>query len=158
MIDKIDRTLRTAESWFMIIGITAMGIIMALQVFCRLFFTAITWSEELAKYIFVWVVFIGMSYGIGKRTHIRLDFFVEKLPAKMVKLAEIISDVICILIFAYLFVRSIEYFQFQATQNTATLPGIHMGYVVAAVPVSMVLCIFRSILDIIKVMRKENPA
>ena len=157
MIDKIDRTLRTAEAWFMIFGISAMGVIMAMQVFCRLFFTAITWSEELAKYIFVWVVFIGMSYGIGKATHIRLDFFIDKLPANMIKGAEIISDVICIAVFLYLLNPAFEYLAFQITQKTATLPGIHTGYVAAAMPVSLVLCIFRFALDIIKVLRRGEP-
>ena len=100
MLHKIDKGLAAAEVWFMVIGITAMGVIMAMEVFFRLFLSALTWSEELAKYIFVWVVFIGMSYGIGKGLHIRLEILEEKLPVKAVKKINVLIPFHFILIFA----------------------------------------------------------
>ena len=53
MLLKFEDALNKIEGWFMVIGIAAMGVIMTLEVFFRLFFFALTWSEELAKYIFV---------------------------------------------------------------------------------------------------------
>lgn len=155
MLHKIDKGLAAAEVWFMVIGITAMGVIMAMEVFFRLFLSALTWSEELAKYIFVWVVFIGMSYGIGKGLHIRLEILEEKLPVKAVKILSVVCDVFCIVIFAGLFQPSLEYLTFQCTQKAATIP-VHMGYVAAVMPVSLVLCIIRMALDIVKLMKGGN--
>ncbi|MCI8533756.1 MAG: TRAP transporter small permease [Lachnospiraceae bacterium] len=155
MLHKIDKGLAAAEVWFMVIGITAMGVIMAMEVFFRLFLSALTWSEELAKYIFVWVVFIGMSYGIGKGLHIRLEILEEKLPVKAVKILSVVCDVLCIVIFAGLFQPSLEYLTFQCTQKAATIPA-HMGYVAAVMPVSLVLCIIRMALDIVKLMKGGN--
>lgn len=139
----------------MIIGIAVMGVIMAMEVFFRLFISALTWSEELAKYIFVWVVFIGMSYGIGKGLHIRLELLEEKLPPKVVKNLSVLCDSICILIFALLFQPSLEYLAFQCTQKAATIP-IHMGYVAVVIPISLVLCSVRMILDIMKLLKGGN--
>ena len=155
MLHKIDKGLAAAEVWFMVIGITAMGVIMAMEVFFRLFLSALTWSEELAKYIFVWVVFIGMSYGIGKGLHIRLEILEEKLPVNAVKILSVVCDVLCIVIFAGLFQPSLEYLTFQCTQKAATIPA-HMGYVAAVMPVSLVLCIIRMALDIVKLMKGGN--
>ena len=155
MLHKIDKGLAAAEVWFMVIGITAMGVIMAMEVFFRLFLSALTWSEELAKYIFVWVVFIGMSYGIGKGLHIRLEILEEKLPVKAVKILSVVCDVLCIVIFAGLFQPSLEYLTFQCTQKAATIP-VHMGYVAAVMPVSLILCIIRMALDIVKLMKGGN--
>ncbi len=155
MLHKIDKGLAAAEVWFMVIGITAMGVIMAMEVFFRLFLSALTWSEELAKYIFVWVVFIGMSYGIGKGLHIRLEILEEKLPAKAAKILSVVCDVFCIVIFAGLFQPSLEYLTFQCTQKAATIP-VHTGYVAAVMPVSLVLCIIRMALDIVKLMKGGN--
>lgn len=155
MLHKIDKGLAAAEVWFMVIGITVMGVIMAMEVFFRLFLSALTWSEELAKYIFVWVVFIGMSYGIGKGLHIRLEILEEKLPTKAVKILSVVCDVFCIVIFAGLFQPSLEYLTFQCTQKAATIP-VHMGYVAAVMPVSLVLCIIRMALDIVKLMKGGN--
>ena len=137
MFQKIDKGLAAAEIWFMVIGIAVMGVIMAMEVFFRLFLSALTWSEELAKYIFVWVVFIGMSYGIGKGLHIRLELLEEKLPRKIARILSLICDVFCIAIFVSLFWPSLEYLTFQCTQKAATIP-VHMGYVAAVMPVSQV--------------------
>lgn len=152
MLKKIDKGLAAAEIWFMVAGIAVMGVIMAMEVFFRLFISALTWSEELAKYIFVWVVFIGMSYGIGKGLHIRLEILEEKLPKKVVRVLSIICDVLCIVMFAGLFLPSLEYLTFQCTQKAATLP-IHMGYVAIVMPISLCLCTVRMILDIVKIMK-----
>ena len=152
MFQKIDKGLAAAEIWFMVIGIAVMGVIMAMEVFFRLFLSALTWSEELAKYIFVWVVFIGMSYGIGKGLHIRLELLEEKLPRKIARILSLICDVFCIAIFVSQFWPSLEYLTFQCTQKAATIP-VHMGYVAAVMPVSLILCVIRMVLDIGKLMK-----
>lgn len=152
MFQKIDKGLAAAEVWFMVVGIAVMGVIMAMEVFFRLFLSALTWSEELAKYIFVWVVFIGMSYGIGKGLHIRLEILEEKLPRKVTRILSVVCDVFCIVIFVSLFQPSLEYLTFQCTQKAATIP-VHMGYVAAVMPVSLVLCMVRMVLDIGKALK-----
>lgn len=152
MFQKIDKGLAAFEVWFMVVGIAVMGVIMTMEVFFRLFLSALTWSEELAKYIFVWVVFIGMSYGIGKGLHIRLEILEEKLPRKAVRILSLICDALCIAIFVSLFRPSLEYLTFQCTQKAATIP-VHMGYVAAVMPVSLVLCVIRMALDMGKLVK-----
>jgi TRAP-type C4-dicarboxylate transport system permease small subunit len=45
-----------------------------LQVVLRTFFNEPqTWVEELSRYIFVWVVFVGAAIGVYHDNHIRLD-------------------------------------------------------------------------------------
>jgi len=149
MIDKVDNALCRIEEWFLIISVALMGLIMTAQIFCRLFFTALTWSEETAKYIFVWAVFVGLGYGIAKGVHIEMDFLIQKFSDKAKLILKIIVDFLCIIILIYLFMPSIDYTKFQATQNAATIP-IHMGYVAAAMPVSIILTCASLILDIIK--------
>lgn len=155
MLLKFEDALNKIEGWFMIIGIAAMGVIMTLEVFFRLFFFALTWSEELAKYIFVWVVFIGMCYGIGKGLHIRMELLEEKMPPVIKKLMLIVGDIILILLFIYLLGPSWEYFVSQCSQKVATIP-IHMGYVTIVVPISFVLCLIQIALDIVKQVKGEK--
>ena len=46
----------------------------------RYFFgNAIKWSEELARYIFLWQIWLGASYGVKKSKHIRIDIIFNKL-------------------------------------------------------------------------------
>lgn len=39
------------------------------------------WTEEVARLLFVWVVWVGAAAGLLRGTHIRFDFVVDRLPA-----------------------------------------------------------------------------
>lgn len=41
------------------------------------------WTEEVARLLFVWVVWVGAAAGLIRGTHIRFDFVVERLPARI---------------------------------------------------------------------------
>ncbi len=59
----------------------AMGVIAFMAVFYRfVLHDPITWSEEAARYMMVWVTFLGAGYAMGKGRHIGVTMFVEKLP------------------------------------------------------------------------------
>ena len=153
MIDKLDNGLRQVEKWCMVIALLAMGIIMTLEVVFRLFFGGLTWSEELAKYIFVWMVFIGMSYGIGKDIHIRLDVVTIRMPDKVKRILRIVTDVALVVMFVLLVRPSVQYYVSQTTQKTATL-GTSMGIVVVVMPISFIMCIIRLLLDCAKAVKE----
>ena len=53
-----------------------------LQVFTR-FITRdpLSWTEEAARYLYVYVVFLGSSAAVTERTHVAIDFLVLKLSA-----------------------------------------------------------------------------
>ena len=51
------------------------------QVVARYVFNhSLAWSEELARYIFIWQVWLGSAYCVVKNRHIRIDVFTDKLP------------------------------------------------------------------------------
>lgn len=72
-----------------------MGIIAFAAVFFRFVLAdPLTWSEEAARYMMVWVTFLGAGYAMGKGRHIGVTLFVDKLPegirSKVTFAAEII--------------------------------------------------------------------
>lgn len=46
---------------------------------------AIPWSEELARYIMIWMAYIGASLGIKRNAHLGIEAFVNKLPPTLTK-------------------------------------------------------------------------
>ena len=55
----------------------AMGVIAFMAVFYRfILHDPITWSEEAARYMMVWVTFLGAGYAMGKGRHIGVTMFV----------------------------------------------------------------------------------
>lgn len=58
-----------------------MGIIAFLAVFYRFVLNdPIRWSEEAARYMMVWVTFLGAGYAMGKGRHIGVTLFMDRLP------------------------------------------------------------------------------
>jgi len=52
------------------------------------------WTSELAVYLNIWIVFIGISFVTYSEAHIRLDFFVNKLGIKTQRVIEVVSYII----------------------------------------------------------------
>jgi len=84
------------------VGILLSVIVMLLfaQVLFRYLFNfSLHWTEELAKYLFVWMTFIGSVGAFKDRIHIGVDFFIELLPERFKYLMKIL-DILLITCFS----------------------------------------------------------
>jgi TRAP-type C4-dicarboxylate transport system permease small subunit len=50
-----------------------MTALIALQIVCRLASIPLSWTEELARYTFVWLIYMSCSYAVKKRAHIKVE-------------------------------------------------------------------------------------
>lgn len=72
--------------------LTVMTIIVMAQVLFRYVFHApLYWTEEAARYLQIWIVFMGASVGIRKGSHLGFTWFVERAGKKMQKACAILS-------------------------------------------------------------------
>lgn len=79
------RLLRWLDKYFeeslMLILLAAMVCIMGLQVFMRYVMqNSLSWPEEMTRYMFIWFVFLGISYGIRNDIHIRVNLLETFFP------------------------------------------------------------------------------
>ena len=73
ILSAIDKHL---EEVLMAVSLLGVVIMMSVHVFFRYVVKApLTWSEEATRYLFIWFVFLGISYGIENDTHIRVRCF-----------------------------------------------------------------------------------
>lgn len=80
-IQKVDKCLSMIENAVIILGLSAMFLILLAQVIMRYVFSRpLTWSEEAARFIFVYVSFIGISYAYRQKGHIRMEVVVNLFP------------------------------------------------------------------------------
>lgn len=71
--------------------------LLTLQVISRyLFGHSITWTEELAVIMFLWMTYLGISSAVTYRKHLRIDALLDVVPFKVKKALLIISDIIFI--------------------------------------------------------------
>lgn len=75
----------------------AMGLIAFAAVFFRfVLHSPLTWSEESARYMMVWVTFMGAGLAMKRRRHIGITFVVDRLPARMRLAVNTLAELIII--------------------------------------------------------------
>jgi len=131
-----------------VILVALMAIMTALiggQIFMRYVMQAsLSWSEELARYCFIWMAYISVSYAVKKDVHISTTAFVTMLPPRGIIMARILSHLI-FAGFAFLVVyegSALVEKLFGFGQRSSSL-GLLMGYVYLAPVVGFALVLFR---------------
>jgi C4-dicarboxylate transporter, DctQ subunit len=136
-------------------GATAAGILIVvlIQVVSRLLGTPVSWSEEATRYLFVWMVFLGLAAGFRTVESARVVVFIAAVPRLFRRLAVPIYVSSSILFFVLMGWTGISLVRQQIMMNeeTATLP-IPMWIIGLILPISAVLAIL-AILESLKSSR-----
>lgn len=82
------------EPVLIVTGVTLITFFISLQIVLRFFDNPISWAEELARYLFVWVIYLSISYAIRDDRHIRILAVLSLLPRLGQVICLIISDLI----------------------------------------------------------------
>ena len=165
MKDKVLKVVRwldnNAEITINIFLMSAMVIVLFIQVIMRrVFNNSLFWSEELARYMFIWLVYLGISHGARLKKHIKIDASLKLLPVKFRPYMEILGDVL-FLSFAVFVVYTAHRWvnlQIMLGQRSAAL-GVPMWIIFAAPMVGFGLTAIRQIQSIysrIVLIRQEG--
>ena len=77
LFSKLNKISEIAVMIFMI----AISVITFVQVVFRYVFNnSLFWSEEVGRYLLVWITFLGAAIGVNKGAHIGIDFIYSKIP------------------------------------------------------------------------------
>ena len=125
------------------------------QVFLRYVFNyAIPWSEELARYAFVWLIWLGAGLCVKERRHIRIDVITSRFPERVYKIFECIITLISIAFCVFLLYKSLSVVSMVARlKQTSPALKIPMSAVYASVPVSCAMMIIHYIEYLFKLFK-----
>ena len=134
-IDKIDVTLR--HSVGVILSIMTLSV--TWQVILRyLFKLPNMWSEELARFLFVWLVMFGSALAIRYNRHMSIDFIKQKLPARFQLVLSVLLTVLCMIFVSFVGWQGLQLLSITSHQLSGGL-RIPMAYPYMAIPVGSVL-------------------
>ena len=119
----LDKHFEEAISVFLMAVMTILG---TMQVILREVGASLAWTEELTRYLFVWLIYISSSYAIRMRGHIKVELISLIVKEKGKLILDLISNV-AFLIFAIL----IAIYGWQYVMNLATVrvqysPSLHL--------------------------------
>ncbi len=67
------------------------------NVICRFVLNAsLAWSEEIARFLFIWIVFIGSFFAYLTNDHLGLDLVVKAAPPKVAAWINVVADLLVV--------------------------------------------------------------
>lgn len=128
------------------------GILMAVIFLCATFpvlnrfmlHSSAPWTEELCRYAFIWVAFLGVANGVKRGTHLNVDLIDSVLPKKVKAVLDVVLDAAFLLLMAYMLKISIDYLMRVARYGTVSVGlKIPMWIVYSILPLFTTLTMVR---------------
>jgi len=149
---RIDRLLELAL--VLLMGANVLNVLW--QVFTRFVLqNPSSYTEELARYLLIWVGLLGASYAAGKKMHLAIDVVLQGLRNKAKVWVEIIIQIFVFLFSLFVMVMGgirLVSITLTLAQTSAALQ-IKLGYVYLVLPLSGILIMFYASVFIIERFR-----
>ena len=147
--DALDKICSAA----IVLMLGAMVIITGAQIICRTWFTALSWSDEVTRYLLIWSTFLGATVVYRHNGHISVTVLQDAVKPKVAKALRVAVHAICFVLFAVLFYYSTLYCI--KLKKTATAMPIKMKWIYMCIPISMVMMMIHSLLMGVEEATKE---
>ena len=143
--EPIDLSLYGWEDWVSFLLFWVLASIVFYQVFTRYFLgDPAGWTEEIARYFLVAVVFIGASMSVRKNNHIQVDVFYRFMPRLLARAMSLLVDLIRIAFFGYAAWLNWLLLERIGSQRMAIVE-LPMGWVFGAMLFGFILMFLRSL-------------
>ena len=143
-----------------VIQVTLFALLVGLSfvsVFSRYVFNySLTWAEELTRYMFVWLVYLGAALCVRRRKHIVMDMVISSFKGKPKKYLSLVNNLILFVFVVVLATQGFKMMPILSTQ-TSTALQVPMSFIYAAIPVGSVLMAFYLVLDSVLLVQDKLP-
>lgn len=143
---------RLADALLVLLFLLIFALVLA-QVVCRYVLgSPLVWSEELARYAFMWLGMLAWSLGSRRRSHIAVTFFVERMPPA-IRFALAIAVQASIILFCVLLVWHGVALTLRNVGLAAVTMPLSFALVYAIVPVGALMMILHAGIEIARLAR-----
>ncbi|MFT6773392.1 MAG: C4-dicarboxylate transporter DctQ subunit [Paracoccaceae bacterium] len=146
---------RNAERWALLVFYTLLVVTMAVEVLRReIFAYSSIWGEEVVRYAFIYLAWVGAAAAVKERAHIRIDVIFVYFPPRGKALLYIFGDLVM------LFVAVVALWWSFETVSVSWKFGsvshglrVSMVWFLAAVPLGFALMVFRLMQSLVRDVR-----
>ena len=144
-LQRLTAALDRLVCWVCISLLAVIFVVMVLQVTCRYVLgSPLVWSEELARYLYIWTCYLGAPIALRRGNHIAITLFVDWLPAKAIRAIAVFWHVIAFLFLIELAIQGAILTARSHTLIAITVP-IPWSLIYAVVPISAVLMMLETV-------------
>jgi len=142
-IHKLSDILDKIAEVVIVFMLGAMVLITGAQIVCRIFFTALSWSQEATRYLLIWSTLFGAGCVYKHGGHISISVLGDALPEKAKNILQIVIHLLCMILFALVVFYGIQYFGKQGSQLSAAM-RLPMRYVYLCIPIGCGVMFFHA--------------
>jgi TRAP-type C4-dicarboxylate transport system permease small subunit len=129
--------------------LTAIFSVMVVVVFAQVIFRysleqPLSWSEEVARYMFIWATFLGASVAFYENTHINVTYFTDHIPNVRARALVMILADLASMTFLGMYVYEgfvVSNRVFTLGQFSPSMEWLPIGLVYLAIPIGSLLMI-----------------
>lgn len=132
--------------WWAVCLLAALVLIVCLGVFFRYVLNAsLSWYDEFASYLLVWLTFYGTVVAAYHQRHIGFDLLVERLAPRMRQAVDLLAELAVLGFQFVLFYYGWILTQRMADETAISLPWVKMGWINSVLPISGALMLLISL-------------
>jgi len=146
-------TVRLVEETVPSLLVVLMFAVVIYQIFMRDVLTRPpTWADELARYLYIWMAFLGAALVSRRRAQIRMDFVPNMLHGRARAILLLIHEAAIVFFLLYALKSGLAFFAFLRKIPSPAME-VPSGYLVIAVPVACVLLLIHHLEHVVELVR-----
>jgi TRAP-type C4-dicarboxylate transport system permease small subunit len=127
----LDTTLKSVMVAMLVVLVVSVGA----NVFGRFVLNrSLAVSDELARFLFIWVIFLGAALAHLHREHIAVDLLVQRLPPSMHRAATVVQELLILVLMMALLISARGVMA--TAPGSSPLLGVPYNWINVAVPVA----------------------
>ncbi|MEM8730493.1 MAG: TRAP transporter small permease [Pseudomonadota bacterium] len=144
-MDLLRHIDRNAEKWLLLVFYVMLVVTMAVEVLRReIFAYSSIWGEEIVRYSFIYLAWIGAAAAVKERAHIRIDVVMHYLGIRAKALLYIFGDLVMLVVAVIALYWSYETVHVSAKFGSVSHGlRISMVWFLMAVPMGFALMVWR---------------
>lgn len=149
------KILNNIEEKFLVLNLLISSLIVFLNVVLRYCFSAsLAWVDEAARYMFIWLIWIGADYTLANRKHLRIDILSSRLQGKSRICLELLVMAVWCGFCVFLGWQGVKLVRVVVEQQQlSTAMQISMGWAYLCIPLSGIFMAIRLAFDILHILR-----
>jgi len=134
-------------------------VVIFVQVICRYVLqVALPWTEEFARFAFLWLIFLANAMAERRKEHFRVSYFVEQAPPKLRYVFWGAGEILIFTFFIWLLMDSLAFVQ-MGKRMISPVMQLRLDWIYWALPVAVMLSLLNRSRNIVAVLceRPDNP-
>jgi C4-dicarboxylate transporter DctQ subunit len=117
---------------------------------------ALPWTEEFARFAFLWLIFLANALAERQKEHFRVSYFVEQAPPRVRYVFWAVGEILIFVFFIWLLVDSLRFVE-MGKRMISTVMQLRLDWIYWGLPVAVVFSLLNRSRNILTVLR-ERPA